>query len=94
MTWAALANNRILQGVGAFLLFIIGYQLWKREVTEHVRKNERYRIYAELEKTSKKAVERVETRRRASDDLNARQLRDLAANSPHNRARVRDSGAD
>ena len=90
--------NPWAQWVAGIAAAYIAFRVWlgskiKRERKE-ARKEGREEVIDQIEEQTDEAIQRVEASRDAVRSLNERQLRELAAKSPHNRGRVQSPEAD
>jgi hypothetical protein len=96
--WVWIKTNPLAQwllGIGAAW---IAFRIWlaskvkreRREAAEEAREE----VIEQIEEQTDEAIQRVEDDRAAVADLNAAELRRLAASSPNNRGRLQNPEAD
>lgn len=96
--WLWLKANPAAQWALAIGGVWITFRLWLGRKIRNERKDAAEdateEVIEAIEKETDDAIQRVEDERRATADLNAEQLRKLAAGSPHNRGRLHSPEAD
>lgn len=88
------ANNRAAQWIAGIIaaVFLLKTRDALRE--RQVKKRVKREVIDDIQEQTNERIEQAEDAGRTTADLNAEQLRRLAAQSPHNRGRVQRPRAD
>jgi hypothetical protein len=96
--WLWFKANPAAQWVASIVAAYLTFRLWLSAKIRSERKDAAEdateEVIEQIEKETDDAIQRVEDERAATADLNAEQLRKLAAGSPHNRGRLQDTPPD
>jgi hypothetical protein len=96
--WLWFKSNPAAQWAAGIVAAYVTFRLWLSAKIRSERKDAAEdateEVIEAIEKETDDAIQRVEQERAATADLNAEQLRKLAAGSPHNRGRLHNPQAD